>query len=65
MKTYDDGMVGSGEISVAMTELDKQRYALLLRAVQLGLMEIGIGGVEFRGIKQEDGRLKFEVVKRS
>ena len=50
------------EMSVSKSELDdKKRYYILLRAVQLGLRELGIKDVSFSKIVHKDGRLIFDV----
>jgi hypothetical protein len=50
------------KISIAKSELeDKKRYDLFLRAVQMGLRDVGIEDISFSKIVHKDGRLIFDV----
>jgi len=66
MKEYVDGLFGSGDIEILMSDLGEQRrYGLILRGVLVGLKEVGIKGVWITTPTVENGRFKFEVLRGS
>jgi len=52
------------KMEISRSELDnKKRYGLFLRAMQLGFQELGIKGISFSTITEENGFIAFEIEK--